>query len=253
MPNILLRNNEVNLAKKVNTLIIKKRYVYLDAPLKIEDKATTSTTEEQVEQSKEKEKQLLEIVAKANREAEQIVLEAQNQAQQILLQAQEEYNRIIEEANQKAFVISKEAEQSAQIMLTNLQTQIQNLLEGFEQQLDTFYNEYCEKLTSISLVLIEKFLEKNIDPEVTKRKIEKILTHLAGSTKVKIHINPKDAKLINEETLEYAKSKGYEIVLNDNIEHGVIAETELGTIDATLKFQFTVLEEIFDEVFKKEE
>jgi len=253
VPNILLRNNEVNLAKKVNTLIIKKRYVYLDAPLKIEDKATTSTTEEQVEQSKEKEKQLLEIVAKANREAEQIVLEAQNQAQQILLQAQEEYNRIIEEANQKAFVISKEAEQSAQIMLTNLQTQIQNLLEGFEQQLDTFYNEYCEKLTSISLVLIEKFLEKNIDPEVTKRKIEKILTHLAGSTKVKIHINPKDAKLINEETLEYAKSKGYEIVLNDNIEHGVIAETELGTIDATLKFQFTVLEEIFDEVFKKEE
>jgi len=251
VPNILLRNNEVNLAKKVNTLIIKKRYVYLDAPLKIEDKATTSTTEEQVEQSKEK--QLLEIVAKANREAEQIVLEAQNQAQQILLQAQEEYNRIIEEANQKAFVISKEAEQSAQIMLTNLQTQIQNLLEGFEQQLDTFYNEYCEKLTSISLVLIEKFLEKNIDPEVTKRKIEKILTHLAGSTKVKIHINPKDAKLINEETLEYAKSNGYEIVLNDNIEHGVIAETELGTIDATLKFQFTVLEEIFDEVFKKEE
>ncbi len=251
MPNILLRNNEVNLAKKVNALIIKKRYVYLDAPLKIEDKATTSTTEEQVEQSKEK--QLLEIVAKANREAEQIVLEAQNQAQQILLQAQEEYNRIIEEANQKAFVISKEAEQSAQIMLTNLQTQIQNLLEGFEQQLDTFYNEYCEKLTSISLVLIEKFLEKNIDPEVTKRKIEKILTHLAGSTKVKIHINPKDAKLINEETLEYAKSKGYEIVLNENIEHGVIAETELGTIDATLKFQFTLLEEIFDEVFKKEE
>ncbi|MDM7320734.1 MAG: flagellar biosynthesis protein, partial [Fervidobacterium sp.] len=79
------------MAKKVNTLIIKKRYVYLDAPLKIEDKATTSTTEEQVEQSKEKEKQLLEIVAKANREAEQIVLEAQNQAQQILLQAQEEY------------------------------------------------------------------------------------------------------------------------------------------------------------------
>jgi flagellar assembly protein FliH len=251
VPNILLRNNEVNLAKKVNALIIKKRYVYLDAPLKIEDKATTSTTEEQVEQSKEK--QLLEIVAKANREAEQIVLEAQNQAQQILLQAQEEYNRIIEEANQKAFVISKEAEQSAQIMLTNLQTQIQNLLEGFEQQLDTFYNEYCEKLTSISLVLIEKFLEKNIDPEVTKRKIEKILTHLAGSTKVKIHINPKDAKLINEETLEYAKSKGYEIVLNENIEHGVIAETELGTIDATLKFQFTLLEEIFDEVFKKEE
>ncbi|WP_434475177.1 FliH/SctL family protein [Fervidobacterium islandicum] len=236
----------------MRSLIIKKRYVYLDAPLKIENKPDMPS-EGKTEHEEQKEKQLLEIVAKANREAEQIVLEAQNQAQQILFQAQEEYNRIIEEANQKATLISQQAEQSAKNMLADFRAQIEQLLGSFEDEFNSFFNEYCEKLTSISVTLVEKFLEKNVDPEVTKRKFEKLLTHLAGSTKVKIHINPKDVKLIDEETLEYVRSKGYEIILNDKVDYGVIAETELGTIDATLRFQLTLLDEIFDEIFKKEE
>ncbi|WP_448377049.1 FliH/SctL family protein [Fervidobacterium sp.] len=232
-------------------MIIKKRYVYLDAPFKI-DNRTEEEAKVDEKNLKERENEILQMVAQANKEAEKIVTEAQNQAQMILSQAQEEYNKIIEEANAKATQILQEAEQTMLKEIENANTQIKNIITSFEQLMTSFFGQYCEKLASISTVLIEKFLEKNVDPEISKRKFEKIVAHLAGSTKVRIHINPRDAKLLDEETLKFVKLKGYEVVLNENVEHGVIAETDLGTIDSTLKFQFTLLDEIFDEIFKGE-
>lgn len=235
-------------------MIIKKRYVYLDAPFKIDNKTEMEKIiEDQEKNIEEKESEILQKVAQANKEAERIIIEAQSQAQMILNQAQDEYNKIIEQANEKATHIIQEAEARANTEIMNLNTRVKDIITSFENEMSLFLEEYCEKMSSISLILIEKFLEKYVDPEVSKRKFEKIISHLAGSTKVRIHINPKDAKLLDEETLNFAKTKGYEIVLNENVEHGVIVETELGTVDSTLRFQFTLLDEIFNEVFKNEE
>lgn len=245
VPNILLEG--------VILLIIKKRYVYLDSPLRMEEKRKLEADKNKdilQEQKKSlSEEEIVQMVANANREAEKIVEEAQQQAQSIILQAQEEYNRIVEEANQRSKELIEQLEKQKEIEIENLRKQIVRIVDTFEKSLSDAFAQYCEKLTAISSVLVEKFLEKQVDPEVTKRKLEKVLAHLAGSTKVKIHINPADAKLLDDETLNFIKEKGYEVVLNENVEYGIIAETDLGTIDATLKFQFALLDEIFEEIF----
>ncbi len=232
-------------------MLIRKRYVYLDAPMKIESKNEQLEREEQGEINR-KELELLEMVARANKEAEQVIYAAQNQAQQLIQQAQEEYNKIIEEANKKSREIIDNAINEVEATKKELNERIKSILFSFETSFDNLLSMYAEKIASITKILVEKFLEKEIDSEVTKRKLEKVLSHVVGATKVKIHINPEDAKLIYQEVMDEIRSKNYEVVLNDSVNQGVIVETDLGTIDTTLKFQFALLDEIFDEVFKQE-
>lgn len=232
-------------------MLIRKRFVYLDAPFKIESKEETKKTKEETEIN-EKQKELLEMVAQANREAEQIIIEAQEQAQKIILQAQEEYNNVIQQANEQAKKILEETVNELQASKLEMQDRLKKILESFEKAFDELLSNYAEKLTNISEILVEKFLEKQIDPEVTKRKLEKVLAHVIGATRVKLHINPEDTKLLGQNLISEIRSKGYEIIPNDSVSYGVIAETDLGTIDTTLKFQFALLDEIFEEVFKTE-
>ncbi len=232
-------------------LLIRKRYVYLDAPMKIESNKGQIEKEKQ-EENIRNEQELLEMVARANKEAEQIVFSAQNQVQQMIQQAQEEYNKIIEEANKRSKEIIDNTVNEVEETKRELNERIKSILFSFETSFDNLLSMYSEKIATITKILVEKFLEKEIDSEVTKRKIEKVLSHVVGATKVKIHINPEDAKLIDQEILDEIRSKNYEVVLNDSVSQGVIVETDLGTIDTTLKFQFALLDEIFDEVFKQE-
>lgn len=232
-------------------LLIRKRFVYLDAPLKIESKEEMKKAKEEAEID-EKQKEILEMVAQANREAEQIIIQAQQQAQQFILQAQEEYNNIIQQANEQAKKLLEETVNELQLSKLQTQDRLKKLLESFEKTFDELLSNYAERLTNISEILVEKFLEKQIDPEVTKRKLEKVLAHVIGATRVKLHINPEDIKLLDQNLISEIKSKGYEIIPNDSVSYGVIAETDLGTIDTTLKFQFALLDEIFEEVFKTE-
>lgn len=100
-------------------MIIKKRYVYIDAPLKIEvEKHLEAAEEERFVSSREKE--LMEIVAKANKEAEAIILEAKRQANEILQQAQEEYNKLINQANEQVRQIVETAELEKMLCSLNL-------------------------------------------------------------------------------------------------------------------------------------
>ncbi|MCX7654113.1 MAG: FliH/SctL family protein [Fervidobacterium sp.] len=232
-------------------MLIRKRFVYLDAPLRIEAKVDHLKTNESTQED-EKQKELMEMVARANKEAEQIVFQAQQKANEIILQAQEEYNKIIQQANEQAQNILEQTKQELQISKKQYQDRMIKILQSFENIFDELLSNYAEKLSNISSTLIEKFLEKQIDPEVTKRKLEKVLAHVIGATKVRIHINPDDLNLLEKDLINEIKSKGYEIVPNDSVSYGVIAETDLGTMDTTLKFQFTLLDEIFEEVFKTE-
>ncbi|MEN3043429.1 MAG: FliH/SctL family protein [Fervidobacterium sp.] len=189
-------------------MLIRKRFVYLDAPLKIEAKVDYSKTNESTQED-EKQKELMEMVARANKEAEQIVFQAQQKANEIILQAQEEYNKIIQQANEQAQNILEQTKQELQATKKQYQDRMIKILQSFENIFDELLSNYAEKLSNISSILIEKFLEKQIDPEVTKRKLEKVLAHVIGATKVRIHINPDDINLLEKNLIDEIKSKGY--------------------------------------------
>jgi len=232
---------------EVTGLIIKKRYVYIDAPLKIEvERHPEGAEEERFVSSREKE--LMEIVAKANKEAEVIILEAKRQANEILQQAQEEYNKLINQANDQVKQIIETAELEKNAMLAEFNQRLDELLQGFERALDDVLQAYSTKLLHLVRVLVTKFLEREVDPELTKRKLDKVIVHLVNATKVKIRINPDDMKLLPPELLQEIKLKGFEIVSDPTIKNGVIAETDIGTIDTTLDFQLAMLDEIFEEI-----
>ncbi|MFN3328170.1 MAG: FliH/SctL family protein, partial [Fervidobacterium pennivorans] len=129
---------------------------------------------------------------------------------------------------------------------------LSNILVSFDVSIQKMLDDFAERLTSISKVLVEKFLEKQIDDEVTKRKLIKVLTHIIGATKVKIRINPEDLKIIDSDILNEIRTRGYELIPDSSVSYGVITETDLGTIDTTLNFQFVLLDEIFEEVFRGE-
>lgn len=232
-------------------MLIRKRFVYLDAPLKIASTEEVKKNKEEIEVN-EKQKEIIEMVAQANKEAELMIAEAKNQAERLIIQAQEEYNNILQQANEQTKKLLEETVNELQIQKAQTKERLKKIIESFEETFDGLLSNYAEKLTNISMVLLEKLLEKQIDPELTKRKLEKVLSHVVGATRVRIQINPEDAKLLDEELLEEIKSKGYEIIPNDSVAYGVIAETDLGTINTTLKFQFALLDEIFEEVFKTE-
>jgi len=229
-------------------LLIRKRYVYLDAPLKIENRIEEDKTRNVV-QDEEKREKTLEMVAKANKEAERIISEARLQADKILDQAQEEYVYIISQANQSAEDIIAQAQEEAQKSIETVNKQLQTILDTFEKALNNLLDLYSEKMTSVSERLAEKFLEKEIDSDVTKRKLKKVLSHLVSATKVKIRINPNDMRSLEEEIINRIKSQGFELISDPAVESGVVAETDIGTIDTTLNFQLTLLDEIFEEVF----
>lgn len=229
-------------------MLIRKRYVYLDAPLKIENRIEEDKTRNVV-QDEEKREKTLEMVAKANKEAERIISEARLQADKILNQAQEEYVYIISQANQSAEDIIAQAQEEAQKSIEAVNKQLQTILDTFEKALNNLLDLYSEKMTSVSERLAEKFLEKEIDSDVTKRKLKKVLSHLVSATKVKIRINPNDMRSLEEEIINRIKSQGFELISDPAVESGVVAETDIGTIDTTLNFQLTLLDEIFEEVF----
>lgn len=225
----------------------------MDAPLKIESKKENKSQKDiDSINIEEKQKEILETIAKANKEAENLILQAQEQANSIIYQAQEEYNQILSQANDKAQQIIQETISEVEKEKREFSDRLSKILESFDASIENMLEEFAEKLTNISKVLIEKFLEKEIDPEVTKRKLLKILTHVIGATKVKIRINPQDLKVIDSAILDEIRARGYEIIPDTSISYGVVAETELGTIDSTLRFQFVMLDEIFEEVFKGE-
>jgi len=229
-------------------LLIRKRYVYLDAPMKIENKDEELQSEDE-KQSVITKEEILEVVAKANAEAQQIISTAEAQASDIIHKAQEEYNIIVSQANQKAEELVAQVEQEAMKNIDDLNNRLQRVLDTFETSLDNLLDLHSEKITAISRNLVEKFLETQIDEDVTKRKLKRVLSHLASATKVKIRVNPEDMKTLDEETLNKIKSQGFEIISDPSVEYGVVAETDMGTIDTTLKFQLTLLDEIFEEVF----
>ncbi len=258
MPNILYREkpmrkiNEKNTicctAKGVRSLLIRKRYVYLDAPMKIENKTGEAQSENENQTGMTKE-EILDMIAKANVEAQQIISTAESQASDIIRRAQEEYNMIVSQANQKAEELITQVEQEAMKSIDDLNSQLRKILNTFESSLDNLLDQHSEKITSISESLVEKFLETQIDKDVTKRKLKKVLSHLVSATKVKIRINPEDMKNLDEETISKIKEQGFDIISDPNVEYGVVAETDMGTVDTTLKFQLTLLDEIFEEVF----
>jgi len=105
-------------------LLIRKRYVYLDAPMKIENKDEELQSEDEKQSAITKE-EMLEMVAKANAEAQQIISTAEAQASDIIRKAQEEYNIIVSQANQKAEELVAQVEQEAMKNIDDLNNRLQ--------------------------------------------------------------------------------------------------------------------------------
>ncbi len=232
-------------------MIIKKRNVYLDAPYVV--KSQEKKAEIKIEENNKTEEIAKEIIENARLEANMIIENAQNESQQIIINTQNEANMILQGAQEQAKEILNKAQKQSEELIIELNAKVNNLTDEFNNAINELIDMFASKLTTITKIVVEKFLEKEIDENVTERKMKKVLDHIVGSNKVIIRINPQELKLISNETLESAKMKGINILPDSSIKNGVIAETASGNIDTTLNFQFTLLDEIFEGVLGPEE
>ncbi|MDK2839292.1 MAG: flagellar assembly protein FliH [Thermosipho sp. (in: thermotogales)] len=231
-------------------MIIKKRYVYIDTPQLIKSENVEKNKDLPSEDNKEIQKDIL--LEEAKKEAAKIVNEAKTNAKNIIESAKKEAeeikNRALEEISQ---IKNKELEEINQ-KINNLNQKIISISNNFEEKLEKKVNELSNEMLYLIKTIIQKFLEKEIDVGVTKRKLEKVLMHIIGMKNVKLYLNSEDIKLLDEETLNHLRYRGIEIIEDNNVHSGVIAETESGTINTSLNFQIKLINEIIDEVLNNE-
>ncbi|ONN26632.1 flagellar export/assembly protein [Thermosipho affectus] len=225
-------------------MIIKKRYVYIDTPQVINKK--------NVEEKKEKEevKQQADIIKNAQKKANEIIEKAQKKANEIIEKAKKDAQKILDESIREKENLINSQKKATYESISKLNERINFLIQKFDENILKIVEQFENDLFQLTKIIISKILEKEIDEEITKRKLNKILTHIAGMKNVKLYLNPEDIKLLDPNIISQLNNKGIEIIEDSKVQFGVIAETEIGNINTDLKFQMKLINEIIDEVLK---
>ena len=230
-------------------MIIKKRFVYIDTPqlIKDDEKITKITKEEDSTENLKK-----EIINKAKKDASKIISDAKNEAGEIINSAKKEAEQIKEQVLKEINGLKEEQTLKLQEEFEKFKENLQKIVNSFDKELQKSVENLSENILKVFKIIVFKLLEKEIDDEVTLRKLNKILTHLVGMKNVKLYMNPKDISLLDDEIISSFRTRGIEVIEDEKVQYGVVAETDMGTINTDLNFQMKLVNEIIDEVLNNE-
>ena len=189
--------------------------------------------------------------------AAQIRERAQQQADEIMGKAQAETRALLENAVQAAEKLKKDA--YAQGFKEGQEAGVSNLLEvvtRVSRRVQEVEDQLVPQLTQLSVKIARKILGKELEfhPEAVVQIVKQALSEKARQRRdISLRVHPDDLQIIREhrpELLEIlSRTKEIGIREDPSIQrHGVIIETDAGTIDAQLDTQLAVFERVLLDV-----
>ena len=218
-------------------MIIKKHLIYVDAK---SVRRIGKEKEEKKDEEREIERMREEVLKKAQIEADKIISEAKEKAKRIIEQAQKEYEEKISAASRELEEKMKEVETQRK--------RLENLENLLREKIGEAVKEIVEESLPILKVIYKKILEKDMDEDLARRRIESALERIYETSGVRFRISPEDAHGL-EDTIKLLKGRGFEVVVDPSLKKGdVLVETSLGILDKTTSFRWKMVEDILEEV-----
>ena len=228
-------------------MVIKKRYVYIDAPHVARTRKLTNSSDGIAIQGNPD-----SVIEETRQKAKKILDDARRKADEIIKNAKTEAKKLEDDTNDKSGKILENSQKMAEKQIKETNERIKSINNSYKEQVDSCIEKVTDDLSPVLKEFIKKILLKNLDDGLTERKLKEVLTRFVGMKKIRIRINPEDIKLISEETLNCVKQNNFEFIPDSKINGGIIAETDLGIIDMSKDFQTREINDILDEVFANE-
>ncbi len=221
-------------------MIIKRHLIYVDAK-----------TVKKIGREPEKKNEEDEIIQKAKAEAQKILENARKEADEILKDAQDKAQKILEDAKVKADEIVNSSKSEIDARLAEIED-LKSHISSLGKRLDDSLKDLSERLADASLpvfkVIYRKILEKDLDEDLAKRRIESALEKIFHSDGVILKISPRDVERLSG-VMDNLKSQGFDVQIDPNLSEGdVLVETKKGVIDKTTSFRWKMIEDVLDEI-----
>lgn len=187
-----------------------------------------------------------QIRDRAQAQADEILAKAEEQAQELLQRAAMEAEQLKTQAHAQGYREGKERGVSE---LTEVVTRTSIRLQETEDQL-------LPQLSTLATSIARKILGKELEfhPEAVVQIVKHALGEKARQRReISLRVHPDDMIMIREHKGELLEilSRTKEIAIREDPEvqrHGVIIETDAGTIDAQLDTQLAVFERVLEDV-----
>ena len=187
----------------------------------------------------------------AKHEALSIRDRAEGQAAEVVAAAHKEAERLLAEARGQAEVMGREAhEEGLRAGRQEGATEYVALCAQVREEIERSQDALAPQVTQLAMMVARRVLGRELQfaPEAVVDMVKKTLGEKARQRReVTLRVHPDDAVHLREHKASLAevlsRSKDIRIVEDEQVPpHGVIIETEAGTIDAKLETQLMALE-----------
>ena len=177
---------------------------------------------------------------RAQAEADQVLASAQQQAQSILAEAHDELERLRASAHEEGLQMGRE-EGVAQLVANAVQA---------NERIAALENEVRPQIVTLAMAIARRIVGRELEfqPEAVVHIVKQALGEKARQRReITLRVNPSDAQIIraNRAALVEMLSRTKEVAIQEDpnvAPHGVVIETEAGTIDAQLETQLATME-----------
>ena len=193
----------------------------------------------------------------ARGEAQVVRERAQAQADDIVAEAEQQAQALIEAAEERARQIAEQAHADGlQQGIDEGAAKLLGAILAASQQQEAFEAEVVPQLSQLALHIARKVLGRELEfhPEAVVQLVKQALGERARLRReVALRLHPDDLAVVRQhkpELLDFV-SRAKDIVIREDRDvapHGVIIETEAGTIDAQLETQLRAIERAMQEV-----
>ncbi len=236
-------NAKIEKSERAAEEIVEKAELEAERIVKEAEKAAFDRVQKSLEDQQS-------IIEEKRREAEEILNQARQEAEKILAQAQQEALRIQEEAQKEGFRQGHEhgfleGKEELRTMVERLKQVIYATIQEREKIL--VHSE--QQILNLILTMVKKVVKKLTVEEqnVVLNNAKEALTLVRGAMRVYIHVNPEDYNFTiqhKEELIRMIEGmpevKFFENPAVDR--GGVLIETDIGEVDATIATQLEELE-----------
>lgn len=194
---------------------------------------------------------VLEILDKARLEAQNIIDGAQDEARETRLMAEKEAEMIKEKSAENGYLEGwDKAKEESRDKIEEARQQSEDLLEqAYRERLGIIGS--CENIiVRMSIDIAKKIVEKELttNPDIIIKLVKNIVGSMNTAEAYKILVNPEDFETL---TAEFGKQNLYssvndkiQILADENVSPGgCVAETDIGSVDATLETRVASLED----------
>ena len=193
----------------------------------------------------------------AKHEALSIRDRAEAQAAEVLASAKAQAEALLDEARTQAEALRSEAhEEGLKKGREDGATEYVALCAQVREEIERNHDALAPQVTSLAMMVARRVLGRELQfaPEAVVDMVKKTLGEKARQRReVTLRVHPDDAVHLREHkaalTEVLSRSKDIRIVEDDQVPpHGVIIETEAGTIDAQLETQLAAIERAIEAV-----